>query len=132
MPFGCGLPRSCILKIKNGRRSGDRGILLDDLHHLEEGHQEEGRALHLLHPVLPLAGSKDSALEAGDQAVAHQTRSGRPTPAPLGHIVHCDLERASGLRPRCEKLLGYFLPLLLQSKFQGKTLTLDLSVHLCL
>jgi hypothetical protein len=40
---------------------------------------------HLLLPLL--AVSKDLDTEAGDQAIAHQTRSGRLTPAPLGHIV---------------------------------------------
>jgi hypothetical protein len=44
------------------------------------------RLLHLL-LILLLVASKDSASEAGDRAIAHQTRSGRPTPAPLGHFV---------------------------------------------
>jgi hypothetical protein len=72
-PSGCDLPRSCVPKIKKGRRSGDREILLVDHYCLEEGNREEGRVLHLLHPALLLAASKDSASEAGDQVIAHQT-----------------------------------------------------------
>jgi hypothetical protein len=43
--------------------------------------------LHHLHLILLLVASKDSASKAGDRAIAHQTRSGMPTPAPLGHIM---------------------------------------------